>query len=143
MIDPRAAALQGLGYGPGAIALQGLVAIQVEQEQPRAPVIGGGGRAMDDELLRRQVLEKWEVIERARGVDRTADQGVDRTPKQPAPVVLEDLPTPSITMPLAAAAPLPGVDMAAPMLLPDAAEAARLARIRDDEEALLMLLLEA
>lgn len=144
MIDPRAVAVQGLGYGPQAIALQGLVPIELRQEQPRT--IGGSGRGWDDdELVQRLVREKWEVIERNRAADHI-ERHLDMVPQArpmaaPEPVVASAIGIQAAPVQLQ---PQAGPqDTAADVLLPSAADAARLARQRNDEEALLLLLLEA
>ena len=138
-LSARAIAVQGAGFGPRLLAVQGFAAVAVQADR-----YGGGGRRVEsDEDLRRLVEAKWETIEAA----RLADALVPTERALPAAPAAEpaELPlaiaaaTPIVLAPVRAAA----ADIAAPALLPDAAERARQARRRADEDALILLLLSS
>lgn len=150
-LDPRAIALQGVGFGPVAFAAQGLVLLELEQEA--SPVYGNGRklRQTDAEVdIERLVREKWEAIEAAalaRHVKETPVSSTDAPSHvQTAPEIAHEPEAHGISLALPDALRprvLPSASAIAPRpLLPDQAERARLARQRDDEEALLMLLAE-
>lgn len=131
-LSALAIGLQGVGFDPLVLALQGFAPIEVAQTRT------GGGRLVEDEdLLRRQVLEKWEVIERARERAIEPQVPADAAPPPPA-IAREPLLQPAVldAAPVLRQAPGPGVDVAGPALMPGALEG-----LSEDEEALLMLLL--
>jgi len=110
--------------------------------------IGGGGRGRSEENLIAQVLDKWSYIEAAQKRDaqkrQAAKKPIDAIDVQPPleqPVVFKALAI-GIPHPIPAfdAAPVPRIGGA---LAPDMAERARRMRERDEEEALVMILLQA
>lgn len=98
---------------------------------PTSTASGGGGRRGRESAadLRALVEAKWEVIEAARKADA---------------IVAEEPRLPLARVEVAKVAQVAAVDVAAaPALLPGAAQRARDARRRDDEDALILLLLES
>ena len=136
MIEARAIGLQGIGYTPLLVAVQGFAPVPVTDR-----VNGGGGRHYSDEDIRRLVEEKWELIESDRRQQRAQETPVSYA--RPAPPV-EKRPETEQTPPVLAVTDLlAGVIQKTPApLLPDAAERARQARQRNDEEALILMLTE-
>ncbi len=131
-MDPRAIALQGLGYTPLLVAVQGFAPVPVLDR------VNGGGRYTDEDI-RRLVEEKWAAIEAAQHADRAQKTGVSPTRQAPSVEISADLEQVArAAAPLEPSALLPS----ARPLLPDAAERAREARRRNDEEALILLLTE-
>lgn len=109
---------------------------QETEAAPQESTVGGRGRRNDEALIR-QVLDKWETIERVRALDAPI--------VEPPPV--EILPEPVAEEPEAVLAEsfspqvMAIIDAPAPFS-PDKAAAALAARRRNDEEALIMMLLE-
>lgn len=137
MMTARAIGLQGIGYGPRLVAVQGFAPVPV-----LGRVYGGGGRYTDEDI-ERLVREKWEAIESERQVAPDPVQKTAVSPTRPAPRVEEAaeieqvapiLAMPGLSSAVARSAPAP--------LLPDAAERAREARRRNDEDALILMLSE-
>ena len=137
-MDPRAVALQGIGYTPLLVAVQGFAPVPV-----RDRVNGGGGRYTDEDI-RRLVEEKWQAIEAAQGAQPVQTSPVPSTHSAPPvqiPADLEQIPMAAVQL-APPALFLPAQPMAPQPLLPDAAERAREARRRNDEDALILMLAE-
>lgn len=130
MIDPRAIAVQGLGFGPLATASQGMLGIDLRDQ---APEYHGSGRRYTDDDIRALVEAKWEAIEAGRLAQEPRAPAAAPEPIVASPVGIRPAPVQPQAAPR---------DAAADVLLPSAAEAARLARQRGDEEALLLMLAE-
>lgn len=114
-------------------------ALTRQREQAPTPpsVIGGAGRARrrySDNDLRALVDAKWEAIEAGQLADAAAQAARSATAAaiQVAQAPVIDIGRPAVAADVAAA----------PALLPGAAQRARDARRRDDEDALILLLLE-
>lgn len=142
----RLVAIQGVGFTPITLAIQGLIE-QIQEEQ-RQQVYGSGmvasapapdplleGRPIvqdysEDDLIRK-VTEKWEAIEAARAQDVSIPDTRPAQRVQRAPEYVQVVPDQA-----------PNIEPVAPNIEKELVQAALLARKRSNEEALFMALLE-
>lgn len=148
MLNPRSIAVGGIGYGARAVAVLGLWPSEYQPEQLHdASSIGSRRRTAlrrDDDDLVDRVLDKWEAIERASLSPgyRPAETIQDGRRVPPESSTQPDLPAIDRAFdqdpPIARAAS----DVALAPLAPDVAKAAIEARRKNNEAALLMLLMD-
>ena len=90
MLNPRVIAIQGLGFSPVFVAVQGLIAALVEEQRANTNVVGGGGRARggrsttsakqsytEADILR-LVEDKYQIIEAKR--EARVEPEIDHVP---------------------------------------------------------------
>ena len=145
MLNPRSIAVGGVGFGARAVAALGFW--PSAQEQSKASSIGSRHRSItpreDDDLIER-VLDKWEAIERA---SLSPGHGPAETSHDGRHVPQESLVQPersAIQIDVGNALPVAhaATDVALAPLAPDAAKAAIEARRKNNEAALLLLLMD-
>lgn len=112
---------------------QGFVRVEALRSLAR-----GSGRQYTDDDIRALVEAKWEAIEAGRLVQQTPVPSTRPAPRVEKTAEIEQVgPVRAIEVQLPGAAPVVGAP-----LLPGAAERAREARRRNDEEALILMLAE-
>lgn len=144
MLNPRSIAVGGVGFGARSLAVLGLWPGEHQPEQVHdASSVGSRRRTAlrrnDDDLVER-VLDKWEAIERASlspgyRPAETIQEGRFVPPESP---IRPERSADVVDPPIARTAS----DVALAPLAPDAAKAAIDARRKNNEAALLLLLMD-